>query len=105
MPTSSAGPTRSRPTRPCPSRSSSSAAAGLERAVAFTNAVLRRLSEGIARLLVESLPEGPLQHSYPDWIAEVWERDLGRDDALALMRAQNEPPETVVRVFRGELSR
>jgi 16S rRNA (cytosine967-C5)-methyltransferase len=77
-------------------------AAGLERAVAFTNAVMRRLAEGI-RPLLDSLPEGPLKHSYPDWIAEAWERDLGRDEALALMRAQNEPPETVVRVVRGEV--
>src|SRR5207237_1144952 len=38
----------------------------------------------------------------PDWIAEVWERDLGAADALALMRAQNEPPETVVRALRGD---
>ena len=29
-------------------------------------------------------------------------RDLGRDDALALMRAMNEPLETVVRVVRGD---
>jgi 16S rRNA (cytosine967-C5)-methyltransferase len=77
-------------------------AAGLERAVAFTNAVMRRLAEGI-RPLLDSLPDGPLKHSYPDWVAEVWERDLGRDEALALMRAQNEPPETVVRVLRGEV--
>src|SRR5207253_5276223 len=56
-------------------------AAGLERAVAFTNAVVRRLAEGI-RPLLDALPEGPLRHSYPDWVAEVWERDLGRDEAL-----------------------
>ena len=77
-------------------------AARLERAVPFTNAVMRRLAEGI-RPLVDALPEGPLKHSYPDWIAEVWERDLGREEALELMRAQNEPPETVVRVVRGEV--
>ncbi len=77
-------------------------AAGLERAVPFTNAVLRRLAVGL-RGLIASLPEGPLRHSYPDWVAEVWERDLGRDDALALMRAQNEPAETVVRLVRGEI--
>jgi len=74
--------------------------ARLERAVPFTNAVMRRLAAGIGELL-ESLPEGPLKHSYPDWIAETWERDLGREEALELMRAQNEPPETVVRVVRG----
>ena len=75
--------------------------AGLERAVAFTNAVMRRLSEGI-RPLVDALPEGALKHSYPDWIEDVWRRDLGHADALALMRAQNEPAETVVRLVRGE---
>jgi 16S rRNA (cytosine967-C5)-methyltransferase len=74
--------------------------ARLERAVPFANAVLRRLGEGI-RELVDSLPEGPLKHSYPDWIYELWREELGEEDALALMRAQNEPPETVVRVVRG----
>jgi len=77
-------------------------AAGLERAVKFTNAVMRRLALGLAEL-VELLSEGTadeaaLKHSYPDWVAQVWWRDLGRDDALALMRAQNEAPETVVRL-------
>ena len=51
-------------------------AARLERAVAFTNAVLRRVAYGIGPLL-ESLPEGPLKHSYPDWIWDVWRRDAG----------------------------
>jgi len=76
--------------------------ARLERAVAFTNAVLRRVGDGIAALL-ETLPEGALRHSYPDWIEQVWTRDLGRDGALELMRAQNEAPETVVRLIRGEI--
>jgi 16S rRNA (cytosine967-C5)-methyltransferase len=75
--------------------------ARLERAVPFTNAVMRRLTEGI-RPLLDSLPDGPLKESYPDWVAETFERDLGRDDALALMRAMNEPLETVVRVVRGD---
>src|SRR5206468_7784775 len=51
--------------------------ARLERAVPFTNAVMRRLSDGI-RSLLEALPDGPLKESYPDWIAETFERDLGR---------------------------
>jgi len=77
-------------------------AAGVERAVKFTNAVMRRLTLGL-RELVESLPEGTpaeagLRHSYPDWVAEVWWRDLGADQARELMRAQNEPPERVVRL-------
>jgi 16S rRNA (cytosine967-C5)-methyltransferase len=76
--------------------------ARLERAVPFANAVLRRLAEGL-RALIDSLPDGPLKLSYPDWVADVWERDLGREQAIALMRAQNESPETTVRVVRGEV--
>jgi 16S rRNA (cytosine967-C5)-methyltransferase len=75
--------------------------ARLERAVPFTNAVMRRLSDGI-RPLLESLPDGPLKESYPDWIHEVFVRVLGEDGALALMSAMNEPLETVVRLVRGE---
>jgi 16S rRNA (cytosine967-C5)-methyltransferase len=74
--------------------------ARLERAVPFTNAVLRRLAGGIRQLL-DGLPEGPLKHSYPDWVWEVWRRDLGETDALALMRAQNEPTPVEVRHVRG----
>jgi 16S rRNA (cytosine967-C5)-methyltransferase len=65
--------------------------AGRERAVPFTNAVMRRLAQGF-RGLVASLPDGPLKLSYPDWIAETWERDFDVATALELMRAQNAPP-------------
>ena len=75
--------------------------ARLERAVPFTNAVMRRLAAGM-RGLLDALPDGPLKESYPDWIAETWTRDLGWDTALELMRAQNEPLETVVRLVRGD---
>lgn len=82
--------------------------AGLERAVPFANAVMRRLTVGLRRLIA-SLPdrtpeEAALAHSYPDWVAEVWFRDWGREEALALMRAQNEPAETAVRLVRGEIA-
>jgi 16S rRNA (cytosine967-C5)-methyltransferase len=70
--------------------------ARLERATAFTNAVARRLAEGFPEL-VAALPEGPLKESYPDWIFDVWTRDFGFDEAVALARAQNEPGELVVR--------
>jgi 16S rRNA (cytosine967-C5)-methyltransferase len=76
---------------------------GAKRAVGFANAVLRRVSEGI-RDLVDALPESTpeeaaLKHSYPDWIAETWWREWDAEEALALMRAQNEAPETAVRVI------
>ena len=77
--------------------------ARLERAVPFTNAVMRRLSDGIVRL-IESLPDGPLKESYPDWVHKVFVRVLGDEGALALMRAMNEPLETIVRLVRGESS-
>ncbi len=81
--------------------------ARLERAVPFTNAVLRRLADE-GRACVEALPdstwqEAALAHSYPDWVAETWWRDLGAEGARALMRAQNEAPPTVVRLVRGEI--
>ena len=81
--------------------------ARLERAVPFSNAVLRRVADGIAGLLA-ALPEdtargAALRHSYPDWVAETWWRDLGPDGARACMLAQNEPAETAVRLVRGEI--
>ena len=60
-------------------------AAGLERAVSFTNAVMRRLVLGL-RDLVDALPvataeQAALRHSYPDWVAELWWRELGPTEA------------------------
>lgn len=78
--------------------------AGLERAVAFTNAVMRRLTIGLRDILAGLREDTPaaaaLKHSYPDWVAATWWRELGTETALALMRAQNEPLPTVVRVNR-----
>src|SRR5262249_20109875 len=62
---------------------------------------LRRLADGI-RPLLQSLPDGPLKESYPDWIYETFVRVLGPEGALALMQAMNEPLETAVRLVRGE---
>jgi 16S rRNA (cytosine967-C5)-methyltransferase len=82
-------------------------AARLERAVPFTNAVLRRVGDGIAGLIgalpEETAQEAGLRHSYPDWVAETWWRDLGPDGARACMLAQNEPAETAVRLVRGKI--
>jgi 16S rRNA (cytosine967-C5)-methyltransferase len=83
-------------------------AAGLERAVAFANAVMRRLADGLPALLAalpEATPEeAALRHSYPDWVAETWWRDLGAGEARALMRAQNEAPERCVRLNRRRVA-
>ena len=84
-------------------------AAGLPRAVGFANAIMRRLTLGLHDLLA-GLPDGApaeaaLKHSYPDWVAELWWRELGREEALELMEAQNEPAETVVRLNRRKEGR
>jgi 16S rRNA (cytosine967-C5)-methyltransferase len=76
--------------------------ARLERAVPFTNAVMRRLADGI-RPLLDTMREGALKESYPDWIYETFVRVLGAEGALELMRAMNAPLETVVRLVDGDL--
>jgi 16S rRNA (cytosine967-C5)-methyltransferase len=58
------------------------------------------------RKLLDALPESTpqeaaLKHSYPDWVAETWWREWGAEDAIGLMRASNEPQETVVRTRDG----
>jgi 16S rRNA (cytosine967-C5)-methyltransferase len=75
---------------------------GAGRATGLVNAVLRRVA-GQVRELIEALPErtareAALKHSYPNWVAETWWREWGADEALELMRVQNEPAETAVRV-------
>lgn len=68
----------------------------------FVNAVLRRATrEGRAILdaLGESTPaQAALRHSHPLWVAEAWWQQLGADAAVDLMRADNTPAESAVRV-------
>lgn len=83
------------------------AAAGVGRgrlrgAAGMVNAVLRRAARE-ARELLDSIDDGSpagaaRRHSYPEWLARLWWSERGRDDALALMRAMNEPAETALRV-------
>jgi 16S rRNA (cytosine967-C5)-methyltransferase len=71
-------------------------------AAGFVNALLRRAAnEGRAVLeaIDDAAPEGAaIRHSYPVWLAELWWEELGRDEALSLMQAMNEPAETALRV-------
>jgi 16S rRNA (cytosine967-C5)-methyltransferase len=67
----------------------------------LVNAVMRRATRE-ARAIVDSLgeatpAEAALRHSHPKWIAELWWHELGSEDAIALMRQNNEPPESAVR--------
>jgi len=78
--------------------------AGLQRAVGFTNAVMRRLTNELRQLLTDlpdrTVSDAALRHSYPDWIAETWWNELGPEEARELMVAQNGRAATVVRINR-----
>lgn len=69
----------------------------------LVNAVLRRAArEGAAALLGDLRQDTPehaaIAHSHPEWIARLWWQELGAQDAVALMAADNEPGELALRV-------
>ena len=51
----------------------------------------------VAGLPEQTPAQAALRHSYPNWIAVLWFRTLGPDEARALMAALNEPAEAVLR--------
>jgi 16S rRNA (cytosine967-C5)-methyltransferase len=73
-------------------------------AAGFVNAVLRRATrerEALAESLLgdDSTPEAAaVAHSAPLWLAQMWWRELGPEDARSLLAACNEPPEIAFRV-------
>ena len=68
----------------------------------LVNAVLRRAaaerSELLASLSDESPARAAIAHSVPEWLAEMWWTELGAEGARSLLAAQNEAPETAMRV-------
>jgi len=78
--------------------------AGAAHASGFVNAVLRRAvreRESLREALLsdDSTPEAAaVAHSAPLWLAQLWWRELGAEDARALLAACNEPPEKAFRV-------
>jgi 16S rRNA (cytosine967-C5)-methyltransferase len=78
------------------------AKSGAGRGHGLVNAVLRRAArEGRDALLGgldDQTPQAAaVMHSHPQWIAEMWWRLLGADDARALMAFDNEPGEVALR--------
>lgn len=63
----------------------------LRRATRERDALLSGLSQG-------SPADAAIALSHPEWLARMWWRELGADDARALMAADNEPAETALRV-------
>jgi 16S rRNA (cytosine967-C5)-methyltransferase len=78
--------------------------AGAPHASGFVNAVLRRVGrerEALVEALLrdDSTPESAaIKHSAPLWLAQMWWRELGPEDARALLAACNEPQEAAFRV-------
>ena len=68
----------------------------------LVNAVLRRAArEGrglLAAMPDDTAEQAALRHSVPDWLAELWWRELGPDRARALLRRANQPAESALRV-------
>jgi 16S rRNA (cytosine967-C5)-methyltransferase len=78
--------------------------AGAPHASGFVNAVLRRVGrerEALVEALLsdDSTPESAaVKYSAPLWLALMWWRELGPDDARSLLAACNEPQESAFRV-------
>ncbi len=72
------------------------------RGAGLVNAVLRR-ADREARELVESLTDdnataAAIKYSVPVWLAELWWRELGAEEARKLLATVNEPAENALRV-------
>jgi 16S rRNA (cytosine967-C5)-methyltransferase len=77
--------------------------AGAAHATGFVNAVMRRAVRERAELgeLLQQdrdPAQAAVAHSVPDWLAEMWWRELGGEGARSLLRACNEPAERALRV-------
>ena len=68
----------------------------------LVNAVLRRAARegnGMLASLSDETPAGAATlHSVPQWLAELWWRELGAEQARALLAHINEPAESAIRV-------
>jgi len=68
----------------------------------LVNAVLRRAArerEALIEGLSDTSPEtAAVMHSVPRWLAELWWSELGAEQAVALLRRINDPPESAIRV-------
>ncbi len=63
------------------------------------NAVLRRVAREGVELPDDVHPAGAaIRHSHPEWIVRLWWDALGAQDTRALLAAENEPAESVLRV-------
>jgi 16S rRNA (cytosine967-C5)-methyltransferase len=68
----------------------------------FVNAVLRRATRE-ARAIFDAIGDADpaaaaIRHSHPQWLVELWWQQLGREETLALLEADNRPAEDAIRI-------
>jgi 16S rRNA (cytosine967-C5)-methyltransferase len=70
-------------------------------AAGFVNALLRRAAREGLRPINESdeTTRISIENSHPRWLVKLWREELGLEEALALMVADNEPAPTVLRAL------
>ncbi|MTD43503.1 16S rRNA (cytosine(967)-C(5))-methyltransferase RsmB [Conexibacter sp. W3-3-2] len=63
------------------------------------NAILRRVQREGIELPADTDPQGAaIRHSHPEWLVRRWWDELGADETRALLAANNEPAELVLRI-------
>jgi len=76
--------------------------AGKASAAGMVNAVLRKCGEaGLSSLRPAEMPDEEwwsIETSHPAWLLERWIKRYGREEAVALARANNQPPITFFRL-------
>lgn len=69
-------------------------------AAGYANAILRRVARsGLAPPPPQRTQRLAVEQSHPEWLVERWLEELGHDDAIRLMQANNEPLPSVVRAL------
>lgn len=83
---------------------------GVGSAAKLVNAVLRQACQRRQDVAGEDVPDEwdrlSIELSHPRWLVEKWVRQFGRDEAIALMRANNTPPRATLRFnpLRGDVA-
>jgi 16S rRNA (cytosine967-C5)-methyltransferase len=75
--------------------------AALRHAAGFVNAVLRQAGrQGLVEPSSQDEDERTaIELSHPPWLVKLWSEELGRNEAIALMRADNEALRTTLRAL------
>ncbi len=83
-------------------------AVGLQRAVGFVNAILRKASN-LDRIATDEVSDEikrlSIEHSHPEWLVRRWFRQFGAQTAQSMLLADNEAPSVVIRTNGSRMTR